>query len=77
MTELRVDIPDEMSQNMKMFVGINWELMMRRLLKNELERMARLKRIVSKSKMTEKDATRLAKEVNEALAERFMESLKE
>ena len=46
---------------------------MRRSLKRELEEILELKRIISKSKLTEEDVEELSDKINESLAKRFRE----
>lgn len=76
MAELKVEIPDELKQDMNKLPEIEWSVAIRRFLKQELDRLLELKRIVSKSKLSEKDALELSKEVNKSLAQRFKQSVK-
>ncbi|MCD6171751.1 MAG: hypothetical protein J7J36_04995 [Thermoplasmata archaeon] len=43
-----------------------------KLIKEELERMARLKKIISKSKLKERDVEELTNKVDEAIYEKFL-----
>lgn len=76
MTELKISLPEELKQEMDEFPEIEWQVVVRRLLKQELDRLLELKRIVSKSKLTEKDVVELSNKVNRSLAQRFRQSLK-
>ena len=76
MAELTIEIPEELEQEMKEVSEIAVSLAVTKLVKTELERLARLKKIVSKSELTEKDVEELSKKVDEASAKRFRESLK-
>ncbi|MEW6221795.1 MAG: hypothetical protein AB1476_00530 [Candidatus Hadarchaeota archaeon] len=76
MAEIRVRIPEELKQEMGEFPEVEWQVVARKLLEEELERMRDLKTIVSKSKLTEKDVEELSAKVDESLAQRFKESLK-
>ena len=49
MAELVVGIPEELKQDMDEFPDIEWQIVARRLLKQELDRLLELKRIVSNS----------------------------
>lgn len=74
MAELKVKIPDELKE-LETASGINWQLAVEMRLNEELEELARLKRIADKSELTEEQAKALADEVDVALAERFKRSL--
>jgi len=76
MGEIKVEIPEELREEMEELPGVNWQLVVRRALKRELEEILELKRIISKSKLTEKDVEELSDKINESLAKRFRESLK-
>lgn len=75
MAEVRVVIPEELKKKMDKF-QIDWPIVVRRLLKKEVDELSELKAIVSKSKLTEEDALELGKKVNKSLAQRFRGSTK-
>ncbi|MBS3097698.1 hypothetical protein J4209_02775 [Candidatus Woesearchaeota archaeon] len=75
MAELKVEIPDELKE-LESASGINWQLAVEKRLKEEFEELARLKRIVSKSKLTEEQAKELADDVNLSLAKKYKGLLK-
>lgn len=75
MAELKVEIPDELKE-LESASGINWQLAVEKRLKEEFEELARLKRIVAKSKLTEEQAKELSDEVNLSLAKRYEKLLK-
>ena len=74
MAELKVELPEELKQEMDEF-PLRWPLVVRRLIKQELGRLFKLKSIVSKSKLTEKDVEELSNRVDKSLAQRFRQSL--
>ena len=76
MTQFIIEIPEELKEEMEELPDLNWQLVVRRSLKRELEEVLELKRIISKSKLTEDDVKELSDKINESLAERFRESLK-
>ena len=76
MTQFIIEIPEEMKEEMEELPDLNWQLVVRRSLKRELEEVLELKRIISKSKLTEADVKELSDKINESLAERFRESVK-
>nr|QNO57046.1 hypothetical protein PNAJEHEL_00007 [Methanosarcinales archaeon ANME-1 ERB7]QNO57106.1 hypothetical protein KECNCEJL_00018 [Methanosarcinales archaeon ANME-1 ERB7] len=76
MAQFIIEIPEELKEEMEELPDLNWQLVVRRSLKRELEEVLELKRIISKSKLTEDDVKELSDKINESLAERFRESLK-
>ena len=70
MSEVRIRIPDELNE-LALSKKINWQLVVARKLNEELEELARIKRIVSKSKLTEEKAAELSNEANVSLAKRY------
>ena len=76
MAELKISLSEELKQEMGEFPEIEWQVVVRRFLKQELDRLLELKRIVSKSKLTERDVSELADKVDKSLSQRFGQSLK-
>ncbi|KAF5415912.1 MAG: hypothetical protein C5S38_03445 [Candidatus Methanophagaceae archaeon] len=76
MTQFIIEIPEELKEEMEELPDLNWQLVVRRSLKRELEEVLELKRIISKSKLTEADVKELSDKINESLAKRLRESLK-
>jgi len=70
MPEVIVKVPEELKE-FGSISPINWQLVVEKRLKEEFEELARLKKIVSKSKLTEKDVEELSEEVGVALTERL------
>ena len=71
MTEVVVKIPADLEQEFGGVKSIFWQLAVGRVINEELERLRRLKQIVSKSKLTEKDVEELSNEVNKDLSARY------
>ena len=74
MVSVSFTIADELKVKMNKFPWINWsEVSREEAIKREMlhEDFEEFNRIVSKSKLTEKDAMRLAKEVNRGMHERY------
>jgi len=68
MASVTFSIPEEVKQEMKEFLWVNWSELAREeaLKKLQLERdLEKFKKLVSKSKFTESDADELAKKVKE------------
>ena len=76
MAELKISLPEELTQEMEEFPNIEWHVVVRRLLKQELDRLLELKRIVSKSELTELDISELAEKCDKSLSQRFRHSLR-
>lgn len=74
--EVRFKIPVELKEEMEEFPEVKWQVVVRKLLKAQLERMLELKAIVAKSEFTEKDVEELSEKVDESLARRFRESVR-
>lgn len=73
--ELKFSVPKELEEEIKELREIDVSLFITRTVKEEFERLARLKRIVAKSKLTEEDVKELSEKVDSPLSQRFMESL--
>ena len=74
MANVSLTVPDELKAKMEEFPWINWsEVAREEAIKREMlhEDFWEFNRIVSKSKLTEEDAMRLAKDVNKGLHERY------
>ena len=75
MGELVIEIPEELREEMEELPKVNWQLVVRRSLKHELKEILELKRIISKSKLTEEDVLELSGKIDKSLSKRFKESL--
>jgi hypothetical protein len=76
MAEVVVKIPEDLKSEVEQVSEIDWSLAVSRLVKEHFERLARLKRIVSKSELTEEKAVELSDKISESLARRYEEMLK-
>ncbi|PIV69690.1 MAG: hypothetical protein COS08_04170 [Euryarchaeota archaeon CG01_land_8_20_14_3_00_38_12] len=75
MGELVIEIPEELREEMEELPKVNWQLVVRRSLKHELKEILELKRIISKSKLTEEDVLELSGKIDKSLSKRFKKSL--
>jgi len=75
MAEVTIRIPEELKE-LALMKRINWQLFISRKLNEEIERLAKVERIISKSELTEKDVQELTDETNMALAKRYEKLLK-
>ncbi|MBI2106261.1 hypothetical protein HYT56_05515 [Candidatus Woesearchaeota archaeon] len=71
MAELKIKIPEEIGF-FKQVSDINWSIVVSKVIKSKLDRIARLQRIVAKSKLAEEDVEELADKVNLALSRRYL-----
>lgn len=71
MAEVVVRIPKDLEEEFKGVRPIFWQLAVDKAINEELKRLVKLKRGLSKSKLTEKAVEELSDEINEALAKRY------
>ena len=74
MAEICVRIPEDWKQEIER--SGNPSLLIRFLLKREMQERTKLRSIVSKSKLTEDDVKELSDKINNSLSEKFKQSLK-
>ena len=71
MAEIVVKIPDELSY-IRDASDVEWTLLVNKILQEKFDRIARLQRIVSKSKLTEKDVVEFTDKINESLSKNYL-----
>jgi CCR4-NOT transcriptional regulation complex NOT5 subunit len=71
MVEIVVKISKELEEDIKKIDPLMLELAVQRLIKEKLEEFVEVKKMLSKSKLTEKEALELGRKVNKALAKRY------
>ena len=71
MVELKIEVPDDLKKEIKGFSDIELSMAVSKLIKDNFERLARLKRIISKSKLTEEKASEISDKINASLAKRY------
>ena len=72
MTELKIFIPEELKRKMEQ-LKVNWSKIIGDFIIKEIEELNNLKSIVSKSHLTEENASEFSKSVDESLANKFRE----
>jgi len=75
MVSITLSVPEELKKEMDSISYVNWSAIAREAI---MERMAILKRmdqLLSKSKLTEKDALELGKKVKKAVSKRLIEAI--
>ena len=75
MTTITLSLPEELKKQMDEFEDINWSAVAREAIKNRLSQLILFKSIVSKSKLTEKDALELGRKINVSLHERYKKEI--
>ncbi|MFO8133505.1 MAG: hypothetical protein R6U10_06225 [Thermoplasmatota archaeon] len=75
MAELKVDIPEELEDEMKKISEVSVSVAVTKLLRSELERLACLKRVQAKSELTEEDVAEISQKIDKAVARRFKASM--
>ena len=71
MAEICIKIPEDL-EFLKNIPNIEWNILLNGLIKSKLDEVSRFKKIVSKSKLTEKDVEELSDKINESLSKRFI-----
>jgi len=71
MAEFVVTIPKEFEEDFKKIDPLLLQISVQKLIKEKLEDFVRVEKIISKSKLKEKDALELGKKVNKSLSKRY------
>ena len=72
MAELKLEIPEDL-EFMRQVSKVEWSLLLNKLLMSKLEEVARLKRIVAKSNLNEKDVEEFSEKINKSLSQRYLD----
>lgn len=70
MTNMTLAVPEEIMAIMKKHKEIKWSEVARVALTEKAEELALMDKILSKSKLTEKDAIEIGRKINEGIAKR-------
>ncbi len=80
MAELKVEIPEDLKKDITKHPDISWSKVFEKAVREELAERAKrhlilsaLNKLLEKSKLTEKDALELGREVNEGMYRRLKE----
>lgn len=71
MTNMTLSMPDELMKKMRLFKEIKWSEVARQAIEKRIDDLETIEKIVSKSKLTEKDAKEIADLVNSAVAKKL------
>jgi len=77
MANMTLAIPDALKQEMDEMKFVNWSEIARDAIKQKILEWRLFQSIVSKSKLTQKDADELAKKINRAASERLLKEFAE
>ncbi|MCL4365600.1 hypothetical protein M1590_04750 [Candidatus Marsarchaeota archaeon] len=70
MTNMTLAVPDELMTVMKKHKEIKWSEVAREALAEKADELKLMDQILSKSKLTEKDAIEIGRKINEGIARR-------
>lgn len=71
MPEIIIDLPEDLVKELEQISKLELSLVVSKLLKERLARLARLERIVSKSKLSEEKAREIADGINLSLSKEY------
>ena len=71
MVSITLAVPEELKTEMDEHPEMNWSEIARRAIRDKLMILKKMDELLSKSKMTEKDALDLGRKVNTAVAKRY------
>ena len=72
MTKLNFEIPKDL-EFIKQVPDVDWSILIGKIVKSKLDNISRLKRVVSKSKLTGKDVDEFSDKINISLSKRYLE----
>lgn len=71
MVSITLSVPEELKTEMDTHPEMNWSEIARQAIKEKITILKKMDLLLSKSKLTEKDALEIGKKVNKAVAKRF------
>lgn len=71
MVSLTLSVPEDLKQEMDQFPEMNWSEIARAAIKKRLLLMKRIREFSKESDLTEEDAVRIGRKVNEGLMKRY------
>ncbi len=71
MPTITLSVPEDLKKEMDKIKEINWSAVAREAIRERISKLKIFKEIVSKSKLTEKDALELGRKINKALHQRY------
>ena len=70
MTEIKVEIPNEL-KFIRHVSNVDWSLLFNKIVREELEKTAKLKKIILKSELSEKDVEELTEVINKSISSKY------
>jgi hypothetical protein len=71
MVSITLSVPEELKHKMDEFPEMNWSAVARNAIEEKIFLLEKMNFLLSKSKLTEKDAIELGRKVNKAVAKRY------
>jgi hypothetical protein len=75
MVSMTLSIPENLKKDMELFPEINWSAVAREAIKRKIQILQEMNRILSKSKLTEEDASYFGDKITKNVAKLFREAL--
>ena len=70
MDKITFEIPEDL-EFIKKVPGIEWNILFRKMFEEKLKKVSRVKKSISKSKLSEEDVDEFTAKINETLSERY------
>lgn len=74
MVNMTLSLSEELHEKMKQFNEIKWSEVARRAIEQRIHDLEIMNKIASKSKLTQKDAFELSREIKKLATKRFLEA---
>ena len=71
MVSLTLAIPDDLKREMERFPEINWSVIARESIKKRILLLKKIREFTKDSTLTEEDAIRIGRKVNEGLSKKY------
>ena len=76
MANITLSIPDILYKKMKNHTEVRWSEIVRQIIQKRLEDFELMEKLVSKSKLTEKDSFEIGEKIKEGIWKRFKQAAK-
>ncbi|MBI2449826.1 hypothetical protein HYV49_06045 [Candidatus Pacearchaeota archaeon] len=71
MGKVELEIPEDL-KFIEKASHVDWSILFNKILRAKLDRISRVRRIIKKSKLSEKDVEELSDKINESLSKRYL-----
>lgn len=72
MTTISVSVPDDLKKHMEAIDDVNWSAVARKAFEEKVTQIEMMKHIISKSKLTERDAEAIGAKISKAISKKFI-----